>query len=217
MRTTDLQKDEFRLKGQNIYNVYSSFHKNQKEAESFYSYRRDKDRFETDKERQFLVRERPLLLPPLETSALSGQTSKQVNRFAPVAKEKASRVLPRHLPKIETRTTELEKEPKNYDIVSGRRLEKPEETMNEKLPPLTTRTLKPMPRAALTSSATLRGLKRLKSEDKDIFRFRFSNYNVKDINVSSLNELSCSRVGRPKKAAQGTTGRTKPSYINHFL
>lgn len=212
-----MQKDEFRLKGQNIYNVYSSFHKNQKEAESFYSYRRDKDRFETDKERQFLVRERPLLLPPLETSALSGQTSKQVNRFAPVAKEKASRVLPRHLPKIETRTTELEKEPKNYDIVSGRRLEKPEETMNEKLPPLTTRTLKPMPRAALTSSATLRGLKRLKSEDKDIFRFRFSNYNVKDINVSSLNELSCSRVGRPKKAAQGTTGRTKPSYINHFL
>lgn len=216
MRTTDLQKDEFRLKGQNIYNVYSSFHKNQKEAESFYSYRRDKDRFETDKERQFLVRERPLLLPPLETSALSGQTSKQVNRFAPVANEKASRVLPRHLPKIETRTTELEKEPKNYDIVS-RRLEKPEETMNEKLSPLTTRTLKPMPRAALTSSATLRGLKRLKSEDKDIFRFRFSNYNVKDINVSSLNELSCCRVGRPKKAAQGTTGRTKPSYINHFL
>ena len=216
MRTTDLQKDEFRLKGQNIYNVYSSFRKNQKEAESFYSYRRDKDRFETDKERQFLVRQRPLLLPPLETSALSGQTSKQVNRFAPVAKEKASRVLPRHLPKIETRTTELEKEPKNFDIVS-RRLEKPEETMNEKLPPLTTRTLKPMPRAALTSSATLRGLKRLKSEDKDIFRFRFSNYNVKDINVSSLNEFSCSRVGRPKKAAQGTTGRTKPSYINHFL
>ena len=212
-----MQKDEFRLKGQNIYNVYSSFHKNQKEAESFYSYRRDKDRFETDKERQFLVRERPLLLPPLETSALSGQTSKQVNRFAPVANEKASRVLPRHLPKIETRTTELEKEPKNYDIVSGRRLEKPEETMNEKLPPLTTRTLKPMPRAALTSSATLRGLKRLKSEDKDIFRFRFSNYNVKDINVSSLNELSCCRVGRPKKATQGKTGRTKPSYINHFL
>ena len=111
----------------------------------------------------------------------------------------------------------MEKEPKNYDIVSGRRLEKPEETMNEKLPPLTTRTLKPMPRAALTSSATLRGLKRLKSEEKDIFRFRFSNYNVKDINVSSLNELSCCRVGRPKKAAQGTTGRTKPSYINHFL
>lgn len=211
-----MQKDEFRLKGQNIYNVYSSFHKNQKEAESFYSYRRDKDRFETDQERQFLVRERPLLLPPLETSALSGQTSKQVNKFAPVAKEKTSRVLPRHLPKIETRTTELEKEPKNYDIVS-RRLEKPEETMNEKLPPLTTRKLKPMPRAALTSSATLRGLKRLKSEDEDIFRFRFSNYNVKDINVSSLNELSCSRVGRPKKAAQGTTGRTKPSYINHFL
>ena len=89
--------------------------------------------------------------------------------------------------------------------------------MNEKLPPLTTRTLKPMPRAALTSSATLRGLKRLKSEDKDIFRFRFSNYNVKDINVSSLNELSCCRVGHPKKAGQGTTGRTKPSYINHFL
>ena len=149
-----MHKDELRLKAQNIYNVYSSFRKNQKEAESFYSYRRDKDRFETDKERQFLVRERPLLLPPLETSALSGQTSKQVNKFAPVAKEKTSRVLPRHLPKIETRTTELEKEPKNYDIVS-RRLEKPEETMNEKLPPLTTRTLKPMPRAALTSSATL--------------------------------------------------------------
>ena len=202
-----MEKDEFRLKGQNIYNVYSSFRKNQKEAESFYSYRCSKGRFKTDKERQFLVRERPLLLPPLETSALSGQTSKQVNKFAPVAKEKTSRVLPRHLPKIETRTTELEKEPKNFDIVS-RRLEKPEET---------TRTLKPMPRAALTSSATLRGLKRLKSEDKDIFRFRFSNYNVKDINVSSLNELSCSRVGRPKKAAQGTTGSTKPSYINHFL
>lgn len=216
MRTTDLHKDELRLKAQSIYNVYSSFRKNQKEAESFYSYRCSKDRFKTDKERQFLVRERPLLLPPLETSALSGQTSKQVNKFAPVAKEKTSRVLPRHLPKIETRTTELKKEPKNYDIVS-RRLEKPAETMNEKLPPLTTRTLKPMPRAALTSSATLRGLKRLKSEEKDIFRFRFSNYNVKDINVSSLNELSCSRVGRPKKAAHGTTGRTKPSYINHFL
>ena len=216
MRTRDLQKDELGLKTQNIYNVYSSFRTFQKEAESFYSYRRDKDRFETDKERQFLVRGRPLLLPPLETSALSGQTSKQVKKFAPVAKEKTSRVLPRHLPKIETRTTELDKEPKNYDIVS-RMLEKPEETMNEKLPPSMTRTLKPMPRAALTSSATLRGLKRLKSEDKDIFRFRFSNYNVKDINVSSLNELSCSRVGRPKKAAQGTTGRTKPSYINHLL
>ena len=214
MRTTDLHKDELRLKAQSIYNVYSSFRKNQKEAESFYSYRCGKDRFKTDKGRQFLVRERPLLLPPLETSALSGQTSKQVNKFAPVAKGKTSRVLPRHLPKIETRTTELEKEPKNYDIVS-RRLEK--QTMNEKLPPLTTRTLKPMPRAALTSSATLRGLKRLKSEEKDIFRFRFSNYNVKDINVSSLNDFSCSRVGRPKKAAQGTTGRTKPSYINHFL
>lgn len=216
MRTTDLQKDELRLKAQNIYKVYSSFRKNQKEAESLYSYRRAKDRFKTDKERQLLVRKRPLLLPPLETSAFPGQTSKQVNKFAPPAKEKTSRVLPRHLPKIETRTTELEKEPKSYDIVS-RRLEKTEETMNEKLPPLTTRTLKPMPRAALTSSATMRGLKRLKSEEKDIFRFRFSNYNVKDINVSSLNELSSSRVGRPRKAAQGTTGRTKASYINHFL
>lgn len=216
MRTTDLQKDEFRLKAQNIYDVYSSFRKKQKEAESLYSYSRDKERFKTDKERQLLVRERPLLLPPLETSALPGQTSKQVNKFAPLAKATTSRVLPRHLPKIETRTTELEKEPKNYDAVS-RRLEKAEETMNEKLPPLATRTLKPMPRAALTSSATLRGLKRLKSEDKDIFRFRFSNYNAKDINISSLNELSCSRVGRPRKAAQGTTGRTKPSYINHFL
>lgn len=211
-----MQKDELRLKAQNIYNVYSSFRKNQKEAESFYSYHRVKDRFKTDKERQLLVRHRPLLLPPLETSALPGQTSKQVNKFAPPAKEKTSRVLPRHLPKIETRTTELEKEPKNYNIVS-RRLEKPEETMNEKLPPFTTRTLKPMPRAALTSSATLRGLKRLKSEEKDIFRFRFSNYNVKDINVSSLNELSSSRVGHPRKAGQGTTGSTKPSYINHFL
>ena len=211
-----MQKDELRLKAQNIFNVYSSFRKNQKEAESFYSYHRVKDRFKTDKERQLLVRHRPLLLPPLETSALPGQTSKQVNKFAPPAKEKTSRVLPRHLPKIETRTTELEKEPKNYDIVS-RRLEKPEETMNEKLPPFTTRTLKPMPRAALTSSATLRGLKRLKSEEKDIFRFRFSNYNVKDINVSSLNELSSSRVGRPRKAGQDTTGSTKPSYINHFL
>ena len=89
--------------------------------------------------------------------------------------------------------------------------------MNEKLPPFTTRTLKPMPRAALTSSATMRGLKRLKSEEKDIFRFRFSNYNVKDINVSSLNELSSSRVCRPRKAGQGTTGSAKPSYINHFL
>ena len=211
-----MQKDELRLKAQNIYNVYSSFRKNQKEAESFYSNHRVKDRFKTDKERQLLVRNRPLLLPPLETSVLPGQTSKQVNKFAPPAKEKTSRVLPRHLPKIETRTTELEKEPKNYDIVS-RRLEKPEETMNEKLPPLTTRTLKPMQRAALTSSATLRGLKRLKSEEKDIFRFRFSNYNVKDINVSSLNELSSSRVGRPRKAGQDTTGSTKPSYINHFL
>ena len=216
MRTTDLQKDELRLKAQNIYDVYSSFRKNQKEAESLYSYRRDKERFKTDKEGQLLVRERPLLLPPLETSALPGQTSKQVNKFAPLAKATTSRVLPRHLPKIETRTTELEKEPKNYDAVS-RRLEKAEETINEKLPPLATRTLKPMPRAALTSSATLRGLKRLKSEEKDIFRFRFSNYNAKDINISSLNELSCSRVGRPRKAAQGTTGRTKPSYINHFL
>ena len=57
--------------------------------------------------------------------------------------------------------------------------------MTKKLPPLAKRTVKPE-RAALTS-ATMRGLVKLRSEEQFIFRFRFSNYDVKDINTANLN------------------------------
>ena len=98
-------------------------------------------------------------------------------------------MFPKYLPKIETRKAELHDSKaikESIDPVS-RSLRNAEKTVNKKLPPLRTRPVQPT-RAAISTSATLRGLVMLDLEEQFIFRFRLSNYDVKDINTATLNE-----------------------------
>ena len=188
MRTADqLRKERLRSQKQNIYTMSSpsSVRKKQREAEWFYSYRRDKERLKSDKKRNLIATERQLLLPPLPKRTFPGQLSKRANDFPPTAKTKNHKMFPKYLPKIEARKAAFNEQIKDFDSAS-RRLTNTENTVNKKLPPLAKRIVEPV-RAALTSSATMRGLVKLRSEEQFIFRFRFSNYDVKDINTANLN------------------------------
>ena len=191
MKAANLRKERRLRQKQNIYNLVpsSSFRNNHKE-EWFYSYRRDKERLKEDKKRNLAAAERPLMLPPLAKRTFPEHTSKRADEFAPFAKTTTNRkMFPKYLPKIETRKAELHDSKaikESIDPVS-RSLRNAEKTVNKKLPPLRTRPVQPT-RAAISTSATLRGLVMLDLEEQFIFRFRLSNYDVKDINTATLNE-----------------------------
>ena len=184
MKTTDLRK-ETRL-GDKHMSFPSSFRSYREEL--LHSYQQDTKRLNSNKKKTLVTAKglkRPLLLPPLPVRTFPGKKAKQANGFPSAVKTTSNgqKMLPRYLPKIEARKAEV----KDID------LDTPGTTNSEKienqklLPPLAKRTVKPL-RAAISSSATQRGLVTLDLEEHFILRFRLSNYDVKDINVATLNE-----------------------------
>ncbi|KAL9952681.1 hypothetical protein ACROYT_G039972 [Oculina patagonica] len=187
MKTTDLRK-ESRLRDKHYTSFSSSFRSHFRE-ELLHSCRQDRKRLNYDKKRRNFAEakgiKRPLLLPPLPARTFPEQNAKQANEVANgVKKTKSQKLFPKYLPKIETRKPELN----DLNLVSPGTTNA-EKTENQKLlPPLIAkRTVKPL-RAAISSSATRRGLITLDLEEQFILRFRLSNYDVKDINTATLNE-----------------------------
>lgn len=183
IKTTDLRKEN-RLRDKIDYMASPSSLRNCYREELFY--RQDnKERLKYNTKHGAAKRvKRPLLLPPLPTRTFPRHISKQTNEFiTPDVKTTSCKMFPKYLPQIETRKSEL----KDIDPVTrGRR--KTEKTVDKKLAPLPKRTVRRPLRAAISSSATLRGLITLDLEEQFIFRFRLSNYDVKDINTNTLNE-----------------------------
>jgi len=185
MKTADLRKQRLRQK-RRIDNMSSpSLFQNKYREDWFYSYGRDKERLKSDKKRNFASAERPLLLPPLPNRTVPEQISKRADEFVIPVKTRSHKTFPKYLPKIETRKAELNEVIKEIDAASSRK--KNAEKIISNNPPLRKRAVKPV-RAAISTSATLRGLVTLDLEEQFIFRFRLSNYDVKDINISTLNE-----------------------------
>lgn len=165
----------------------SSLRNNHRE-EWLYNYRREK--LKSEKERNVSPKERPGLLPPLPRRTLPARiVSKRTDEFATTAKTDNRNMLPKYLPKLEPTKVKLDEMMKEIDPDS-RRLRNAEKTAtNTKLPPLRKRAVNVQPmREALSTSATLRGLVTLDVEGHFVFRFRLSNYDVKDINIATLND-----------------------------
>lgn len=184
LKTTNLRKEK-RLQDEQHRSLTSSLRDYYKE-EFFHNTRQDKERLNYNGKKNFVATRRvkkTLFLPPLTTRTLPGRNSKQADKFATHAKTAYSqKTFPKHLPKIKTRKSEL------CDVVPGTpEMRIAEEAENLKLPLLTKGTVKPL-RAAISSSATLRGLITLDLEEQFVLRFRLSNYDVKDINITTLNE-----------------------------
>lgn len=184
LKTTNLRKEK-RLQDEQHRSLTSSLRDYYKE-EFFHNTRQDKERLNYNGKKNFVATKRvkkPLFLPPLTTRTLPGRNSKQADKFATHAKTAYSqKTFPKHLPKIKTRKSEL------CDVVPGTpEMRIAEEAENLKLPLLTKGTVKPL-RAAISSSATLRGLITLDLEEQFVLRFRLSNYDAKDINITTLNE-----------------------------
>ena len=184
LKTTNLRKEK-RLQDEQHRSLTSSLRDYYKE-EFFHNTRQDKERLNYNGKKTFVTTKRvkkTLFLPPLTTRTLPGRNSKQADKFATHAKTAYSqKTFPKHLPKIKTRKSEL------CDVVPGTpEMRIAEEAENLKLPLLTKGTVKPL-RAAISSSATLRGLITLDLEEQFVLRFRLSNYDAKDINITTLNE-----------------------------
>ena len=184
LKTTNLRKEK-RLQDEQHRTLTSSLRDYYKE-EFFHNTRQDKERLNYNGKKNFVATRRvkkTLFLPPLTTRTLPGRNSKQADKFATHAKTAYSqKTFPKHLPKIKTRKSEL------CDVVPGTpEMRIAEEAENLKLPLLTKGTVKPL-RAAISSSATLRGLITLDLEEQFVLRFRLSNYDAKDINITTLNE-----------------------------
>lgn len=179
LKTRDLRK-ESHLKDKHYMPIPSSFRGDNREKLR-YSYHQDTKGRNCNKKSSFLTAKglkRPLLLPSLPARTFPGRVSKQAaNEFSVKTTSNAGqKTFPKYLPKIETR--------RDLNLVT------PGTTEAEKtkiLPPLGKRTAKPL-RAAISSSATRRGLITLDLEEQFILRFRLSNYDVKDINIATLNE-----------------------------
>ena len=188
MKTKDLQKPKRLREKQSIYNVPSpSSLRNNYREEWFYSYRQEK--LKSEWVRNVSPAERPGLLPPLPRRTLPGSRIVQSDEFATTSKTAKRNILPKYLPKLEPRKVKLDEVMKGINPGS-RKLGNAEKTSaDKKLPPLRKRAVNVNPvRAALSTPATLRGLVTLDLEGHFVFRFRFSNYNVKDINIATLNE-----------------------------
>lgn len=185
MKTTDLRK-ESRLRDKHYMSFSSSFRSHYRD-ELLRSCQHDTKRLNYDKKRNFVTAKgikRPLFLPPLPARTFPERNVKQANEVANgVKKTSSQKMLPKYLPKIETRKLES----KELNLVSPATTNA-EKIENQKLlPTLAKRTVKPL-RAAISSSATRRGLITLDLEEQFILRFRLSNYDVKDINTATLNE-----------------------------
>lgn len=185
LKTTNLRKGK-RLQDEQHMSLTSSLRDYYKE-EFFHNTRQDKERLNYNGEKNFVATKRAkktLFLPPLTTRTLPRtRNSKQADKFATHAKTTHSqKTFPKHLPKIKTRKPELR------DVIPGTpEMRIAQEAENLKLPLLTKGTVKPL-RAAISSSATLRGLITLDLEEQFVLRFRLSNYDAKDINTTTLNE-----------------------------
>lgn len=187
-KRTDLRKEK-RLQDEQHISLPSSLREYCKD-DLFHNARQDKERLKCNGKRN-LVKEtgvkRPLFLPPLKTRKFPN--CKQVDEFAtPVAtpvksRDSAQNTFPEDLPKIKTRKSES----KDVNPVSTGMKNTEETVANQNLPLLVKRTVKPL-RAAISSSATLRGLITLDLEEQFVLRFRLSNYDAKDINIATLNE-----------------------------
>lgn len=184
-KRTDLRKEK-RLQDQQHMPLPSSLREYCKE-ELFNNTRQDKKRLNCNGKRNFVKAagaKRPLFLPPLTTRTFPRLNCKQVDEFAtPVKSRDCQNAFPEDLPKIKTRKSES----KDVNPASARMKNTEETAGNQNLPLLTKRTVKPL-RAAISSSATLRGLITLDLEEQFVLRFRLSNYDAKDINIATLNE-----------------------------
>lgn len=182
-KRTDLRKEN-RLQDEKHTSLPSSLRKHCKE-ELFHITRQDKERL--NGKRNFVKAtgvKRPLFLPPLTTKTFPRLNCKQVDGFAtPVKSRDCLNAFPEDLPKIKTRKSS---ESKDVNSVSARIKNTEETAGNQNLPLLTKRTVKPA-RAAISSSATLRGLITLDLEEQFVLRFRLSNYDAKDVNIATLN------------------------------
>ena len=184
-KTTDLRKEK-RLQDEQHMSLSSSLREYYKK-ELFHTTRKDKERLNFNGKRNFVTTKagkRPLLLPPLTTRTFPRRNAKLTDEFAtPVKTRDCQKTFPKHLPKIKTKKSELR------DVNPGMpEMRNVEETPGKQnLPILTKRTMKPL-RAAISSSATLRGLITLDLEEQFVLRFRLSNYDAKDINTTTLNE-----------------------------
>lgn len=183
-KRTDLRKEK-RLQDEQHTSLPSSLRKHCKE-ELFHITRQDEERL--NGKRNFAKAtgvKRPLFLPPLTTKTFPRLNCKQVDEFAtPVKSRDCLNAFPEDLPKIKTRKSS---ESKDVNSVSARIKNTEETAGNQNLPLLTKRTVKPV-RAAISSSATLRGLITLDLEEQFVLRFRLSNYDAKDVNIATLNE-----------------------------
>ena len=182
-KRTDLRKEK-RLQDEQHKSLPSSLRKHCNE-ELFHSTRQDKERL--NGKRNFVKAtgvKRPLFLPPLTTRTFPRLNSKQGDEFAtPVKSRDCLNAFPEDLPKIKTRKSES----KDVNSVSAGMKNIEETAGNQNLPLLSKSTVKPV-RAAISSSATLRGLITLELEEQFVLRFRLSNYDAKDINITTLNE-----------------------------
>ena len=177
-KTKDLRK-ESHLQEKDYMPIPSSF-RNENREKLRYSYQQDTNGRNCNKKRSFLTAKglkRPLMVPSLPTRPFPGRVSKQANETSvKTTSNVGQKMFPKYLPEIENR--------KDLNLVT------PETTEAEKtkiLHPLAKRTANPF-RAAISSSATRRGLITLDLEEQFILRFRLSNYDVKDINIATLNE-----------------------------
>ena len=189
MKPKDLQKPKRLREKQNMYNMSSpSSLRNNHREEWLYSYRRGK--LKSQKELNVSPTERPGLLPPLPRRTLPGRiVSKRTDEFPTTAKTANRNILPKYLPKLEPRKVKLDEMMKEIDPASRRFRNAEKTAKNRELPPLRKRAVHIQPvRAALSTPATLRGLVTLDVEGHFVFRFRLSNYDVKDINIATLND-----------------------------
>lgn len=154
----------------------------------FYNCEQDKKRSSCNKKITFTAKntsKRPFLLPALPTEAFQGQIRKKATASQRnPAKPKGYKLLPKYLPQIDTRTKQLKS---NETTSNGLINASNAKTTDKSFPPLARKAMKPL-RTAISSSATLRGLISLDLEEQFVFRFRLSNYDAKDINITSLNK-----------------------------
>lgn len=184
----DLRKEK-KLQDEQQTSLPSSLRKYYKE-ELFHNTRQHKERLNCNGKRNNLTKnsvKRPLLLPPLTTRTFPGRNSKKANEFETHSRimktSDCQKAFPKHLPKIKTRKSQSWRDV-NPETPETRNAE---EAGKHNLPLLTKRTVEPL-RAAISSSATQRGLITLDLEEQFVLRFRLSNYDAKDINIATLNE-----------------------------
>ncbi|XP_022805674.1 uncharacterized protein LOC111342819 [Stylophora pistillata] len=154
----------------------------------FYNCKQDKKRSSCNNKMTFTTKntfKRPFILPSLPTVAFQGQIRKKAmaSQRNPT-KPTGYKMFPKYLPRINTKKTPLQS---NDTTANGLINVSNTKTIDKSFSPLARKAMKPL-RAAISSSATLRGLISLDLEEQFVFRFRLSNYDAKDINITSLNK-----------------------------